>query len=183
MNLVTNQLYREETLDTSSDESAVSASLEKAQELVEEFIRRPLVSEERTERVRVYPDGNTYPEATPIVTATGYTIEAGGYWLSGASEEVDFLRGSSGFREITYTGGYTVSTLPTTIRKAIAWTAYYDLHPTSDSVSLSQVPVGASSVSVGDASVSFGPGGASGGQGGLSEGTKTALRRWIRREP
>lgn len=178
MNLVTNQLYREETLDTSSDEGAVSASLEKAQELVEEFIRRPLVQEERTERVTVYPTGNVYPETTPIVTADGYTIEAGGYWLSGASEELDFLRGSSGTREITYTGGYTIATLPATLREAIAWTAHVRLHAED----LAGVPPGASLVQVGDTQVSFG-GARAAATGGLSEDTKKALRRWIRREP
>lgn len=182
MNLVTNQLYREETLDTSSDENAVSAALEKAQDLIEEYLRRPLVSEERTESVHIYPDGSLFPQATPITVAAGYTLEGGGYWLSGGTGTYDFLRGSNAPRDVTYTGGYTVATLPATIRQGIIWTAHKLLRPPSDS-ELASIPAGTQAASLGDASLSFGSKGFSGANAGLSDDVKDSLKRWVRREP
>lgn len=187
--LVTVPRYRELTGDTTTDETTVTARLEDAQRLVEEYLRRPIERAERTERLRLYRyegtdsgfDGGwaVYPRATPIdaVATTGYT--ALGAALVGVSPDAGPLSyGISpttvGYATVTYTGGWTEATLPLTIARELARTAKALASPAA-----SGVPAGATSVKVGDLSIGFGKEGAT--SGGLDATSRSELRRYIRR--
>lgn len=181
--LVTAARYRSVTLDTSSAEATVTAALERAEALVEEYLRRPLASTSRTETVRFAGDGRVYPAATPITAVTGgYVIVVGGQAISGAP--IDAAPSFPSFGEttypatatITYTGGYDASSLPETIAEVISWAAHRRLHTGA----LTSVPAGATAAAVGDVSVSFGPRGAS-SSGRLTEDDEAALAPWRRR--
>lgn len=140
------------TGDTTSASAVVDPQLAIAQKLVEEYLDRPLEESERTERLRISRDGRVYPRATPISAAEGYTID--GSSLAGASPTSLFPPFSNldedNFAEVTYTGGFTSATCPTTLKRAIARLAYALVHPSPLSV-----PAGAVAARVGDASVTF----------------------------
>lgn len=154
--LVTVERYQQVTGDSTTDETLVQERLDRAQRKVEEYLRRPLASEERTERVmlRYRPGGvlsgayAAYPKVTPVTdVADGLTIDGSavlglsGTWLSWWEE-------SEQWAELVYTGGWTAETLPETIAENIIRLAHAAGNP-------ALVPAGATSVSVGDASVSF----------------------------
>lgn len=177
--------YRRLTGDTVSDDTAAGDALADAQQLVEEYLRRPLEHAERTERLRLYRYDSAgagigaswavYPKATPIDVAatTGYTVEGAalvgispddGPWIVGSYEP-------GGYATVTYTGGWTVDTLPLTIAREISRTAKALTRP-----ALSEVMANAGSVRVGDISASISS--SSGTLDGISE---TRLRPYVRR--
>lgn len=176
--LVTVERYQAITGDTTTGEEVVEGRLDRAQRKVEDYLRRPLASAERTERVllRYRPSGvlagtyAAYPKVTPVTeVADGLTIDgsavlgASGTWLSWWDE-------GDQYAEITYTGGWTAGSLPETIAESICLLA-------RDLSLVRAVPAGATSVAVGDASVSFdgGTGGA-----GLPAPIAGGLRPWRR---
>jgi len=151
--------YAEITGDEASAASAVTARVEEAQELLEEYLDRPLESLERTEAMRPDRHGRLWPRATPIEEADGYEVD--GLALTGASPfgpAVGFLDPETTI-DVTYTGGWTADTLPGCIERDLAYAAHRLLHPPSASGATS-VPTGATSVHLGDAGVGYGPGGA-----------------------
>lgn len=179
--LVTTALYQSLTGDTDSATADVALALVSAQKIVEEYLRRPLANEERTETVR-FSGGRLYPKATPITEAPdGITIVPGSRALVGASPDGGPFWPAVGdstypaSATITYTGGYTASTLPRTIAAVISSLAYQLLHVTDDS----EVPAGATSVSVGDVSVSFGDGTDPGVE--LNAAQRQSIKPWRRR--
>lgn len=186
--LVTLSDYQRLTGDRSSTPDDVAAALLDAQQIIEEYLRRPLMLATRTERLRLYrADGIDsgydgayliYPTATPVLSAPGFTvlddISVAGAFPDGGP----FLDGIIGqsvqpYATITYTGGYTPATLPATIRREIARTAAASLTPTT------AVPTGAVSVRVGDTAVTYATAGLVGAA--LSPSSKTALKRYTRR--
>lgn len=174
--LVTVEQYRALTGDNTTDRTVVAEQLRAAQQLVEEYLRRPLELAERTERMRLYDlDGTwtAFPKATPVLSATGYTIVGAG--LVGATPDVvggPFARTADPFATITYTGGWSPVTLPLTVAREIAQTARALI-----AASTATVPAGATSVRVGDLAVTYGSG--SGGALGLD--SRQALRGYVRR--
>lgn len=180
--LVTVARYQLITLDTTSAASAVSAALETAEDTVEEYLRRPLPSASREETVRFSRDGRLYPAATPVLSVEdGLTIVPGSRAVAGASPDggpwwPDIYDSTyPAAATITYTGGFTATTLPRIIENAIAWLAHQMLH-VDDLVS---VPAGATSARVGDVAVSFAE--PSGPAAELSIPAKKALRPYRRR--
>lgn len=175
MSLVTLARYRTITGDTASASGIVNAALADAQTDLEEELDRPLESAERTERLRIYPSHRhglvVWPSAQPVTDAGDLTIA--GNAVYGASPLGSPLLGGEdvGFASVTYTGGYTTSTVPRCIEQDIAWNARQRI------AAQAPVPVGATAVSLGDASVSFGAGGARGVSGNWSRQTLRYRRR------
>ncbi len=158
--LVTVDRYRQLTSDITTADADLEPALADAQRLIEEHLRRPLESAQRTETLRLY--GNkVYPAATPI-TAAPYRI-LDGVALSDVSVPLvwtgwqDFISKI----EVTYTGGYTAATVPAELAEAIATATLQRLRLQADQQQApstdSAIPRGASSVSVGDAKVTFAP--------------------------
>lgn len=177
--------YQRLTGDTSTASPTVEEKLADAQQLVEEYLRRPLERDERTERLRLYRDGSgwaVYPKATPIDAdaTTGYTTS--GAALTGISpDDGPWIVGSyepGGYATVTYTGGWTAETLPLTIAREISRTAKALLTPAA-----AGVLAGASSIRVGDLSVGFSADGAAAnaGAGGLDSLSRNTLRPYVRR--
>lgn len=154
--MITAVRYSEITGDTESAASAVTARIEEAQEILEDYLDRPLESDERTEALRPDRHGRLWPRATPISEADGYTID-GLALIGGAPFSIGFV-GSDATVDVTYTGGWTADTLPSCIERDLAFAAYRLLHPPTPGAT--DYPVGATSVRLGDAAVTFGPGGA-----------------------
>lgn len=152
--LVSVSRYQAITGDTTTAASAVSALIEEATEELEEVLQRPLEADERTERMIPTRDGYLWPKATPLATATGYTID--GHGLIGARPFDILVPGYPLHQpagvDVTYTGGWTADTVPRCIARDIALAAYVLGHPNAVGIA---APVGAKSVSVGDQSVTW----------------------------
>lgn len=165
--IVTVQTYQSTTGDTTWA-GAVSAKLEEAQERLEEVLDRPLEAVSRTEVLIPYRDGSLSPRCTPLVDATGWSIDGDRLILlypnalGGALTWWPALGPT-----VVYTGGWVERTtnpdatnrLPLCISDDLCWVAWRLLHPL-DPVASTAYPPGAVSVQLGDAAVSFGPGGA-----------------------
>lgn len=187
--LVTVSRYRDITGDDSSASADVEDGLVDAQALLEEELRRPLETDTRTERCRVFAEARgpaMYPSATPVTSVSdpsGATI-VGHAVLGGTFAEAPpyFLTDPDAFSSITYVGGYDPAAvtgdadyLPVTLQRAIAWAAKALIDPDS----FAPVPAGATSASVGDVSLTWGPGG-SPAQGEVRFSPRL-VRRWRRR--
>lgn len=158
MTLLTAVRYGEITGDTTSvvfDSASVSARLEEAEELLEDYLDRPLALAERTETMRPDRNGWLWPRATPITDGGSYVVE-GAALIGGFASSVGIFDASVGV-DVTYTGGWTADTLPRAIERDLAFAAHRLLHATPPS---SEIPEGAVSVRLGDAALTFGPGGA-----------------------
>lgn len=170
--------YREITGDTSTASAVVETAITDAQAILEDLLRRPLEQAQRTERLRVFPDGRVYPRATPIISAAAGADIYGNAIVDGTPAGT-FLEPDD-YASVTYTGGYdpaetdlsAVDYVPVELQRAVAWGAYSVLRP-ADGV---QAPAGASAVSVGDVSVSYGPGGAP--AAGEVQFDRGLIRRW-----
>lgn len=165
MSVVTIDQYRRQTGDiTTSDDDAASAIAE-AQEMVEDFLCRPLELMERTEVCEIAQSGFVYPVATPIdsVSVPTDTQIIDGQYITTQGDDYPDPSGFQAWEDrrympshrtprtsITYVGGWTSDTLPATLRRAICDLIGALTAPQSAMVS------GASSVSLGDASISFG---------------------------
>lgn len=175
MSVVTLARYRTITGDTASASGLVEQALADAQADLEEDLDRPLESAERTERLRLYSTTRhgwvVYPRAHPITDAGDLTIAGAAVYGASPLGSPIFGGDDPGFAEVTYTGGYTASTVPRCIEQDIAWAAHTRLHPAVP------VQVGATAVSLGDASVSFGAGGARGTAANWSRQTMRYRRR------
>lgn len=134
---------------------------------IEDLLNRSLTLQERTERVVSNFDGLFYPVATPIVTVQedllfdDEAVQVGRPSIRSFSFSTihnltpEFL---------TYTGGYTVETLPFGLAHAIAW----GIHTVTSTASgaMSGSPSGVSSLSIaGEYSVTFALGMTSGVDG------------------
>jgi hypothetical protein len=154
--MITALRYAEITGDTDSYATDVTARIEEAVEMLEDYLDRPLESDERTEAMRPDRHGRLWPKATPITDGGDYEID-GLALLSASPFAIGFI-GSEVTVEVTYTGGWTADTLPSCIERDLAFAAYRLLHPPT--LGSSEFPDGATSVRLGDAAVTFGPGGA-----------------------
>lgn len=179
--LIAVDVYQAITGDTSSATASVETAIADAQGLLEDQLGRPLELDERTERLRVFPDGRVYPSATPLVSVpTGATIS--GASIIDGTPAGSFLRPAD-FAEVTYTGGFdpaeddrsSVTYVPVDLARAIAWAAKAILSPAS----FGDIPAGATSATVGDVSLSWGPGGSPGT--GVVGFSPQLVRRWRRR--
>lgn len=168
--LVTISTYRTTTGDATGWDGSVSARLEDAQERCEEALDRVGALEQavHTEVLVPYRDGSLSPRATPIVAATGWTIDGNRLIMRYPNIAVSQLTWWPALGPtVTYTGGYVERTanpsapnrLPLCISDDICWAAWRLLHPI-DPVASTAYPAGATSVQLGDAAVTFGPGGA-----------------------
>lgn len=190
--IVTVDDYRRITRDTTSTDDDVLAQLDSAEQLVAEYLRRPdrLAYGTYSDRLRLYVAENIdggyegayvcYPPATPIESADGGLTVLSPRSVAGAFPDGGpFLEGIIGqgvqpYATVTYTGGWTVETLPETIRREIALTARTALSTSTST------PVGATSVQLGDAAVTYGTAGAP-LAGDLTAASKKILRRYMRR--
>lgn len=150
--MITAIRYAEITGDGTSAASAVSARIEEAIELLEDYLGRPVTSAVRTEAMRPDRLGRLWPKATPITAADGHEID--GYALRGPGPfGLGWDLDPASTVEVTYTGGWTSDTVPAGIARELAFAAYRLLHPAAPA--LSDIPANASSVRLGDAAVTF----------------------------
>lgn len=162
MSLVTYARYVAITGDTTSSESAATARLAEAQDLLEEELGRvgylEQGDEDVTERLRLFVDGRlgnvVYPSALPLDPDHVGDFEVHGAALAGpgpdSSPAFGIVSGEQ-WSTIEYRGGYTAETVPEHIARDIAWCAYSLLRPSA----VAAVPVGATSVRLGDAAVTY----------------------------
>lgn len=154
--MISVERYRTITGDEDSAASAVSARIEEAQEILEDYLDRPLESDERTESMRPDRHGRLWPRATPITDGGDYEVN-GLALVGGTPFSFGFIDPTTSV-SVTYTGGWTADTLPSAIERDLAYAAYRLGHlPTLGST---EYPEGAVSVRLGDAAVQFGPDGA-----------------------
>lgn len=166
--MISVERYRQITGDLDSNDPEVERCVTDAVELLQEYLGRELAEAERTEAMRPDRQGRLWPKVTPILIATGYTID--GLALVGSSPfspAVDFIDPTSSI-EVTYTGGWVDQSVdgydtaatnqpPGCIVRDLALAAHRLAHP---AVVSSDFPEGATSVRLGDAAVTFGPSGA-----------------------
>lgn len=192
--LVTVDEYRAITNDTTTLATVVSARLEQAVALIDEYLERHLESATYTETLEVwYEDGiaYVYPINTPITASTlpidygerrlrvgsvndpvvvswpavGYTLTEGAIPPSSRSRP--------DYATPEYTGGFTASTLPYTLKVYISLCANALNRRTAGAL------VGAESMSVGDVSVSYPK--TTGGLDALVPGISLGLRPYKRK--
>lgn len=153
MSVVTIAVYRSVTGDETSASGTVQTWLDDTEQELEEYLDRPIASGEYTDRLRINNEGRgptVYPKATPISDGGDYLVA--GHALVGVSPISGlFDQSDPAYAEVTYTGGWSASTLPRCIRNDICWAVRHALRGEA-----ARVPAGAVSVSMGDASVSFG---------------------------
>lgn len=156
--MITAARYAEITGDTATAASAVSARIEDAVELLEDYLDRPLASGEVTEAL--VPDrwGRLWPRATPVTDGGDYEVDGLALLATPAWGWPGFVDPSSTVT-VTYTGGFTSDTLPSCIERDLAWATYRLLHP-STVADLAGLPAGATSARLGDAALTWGSGGA-----------------------
>jgi len=147
--LVTVARYRQLTSDTTTPDADLELALTDAQRLIEEHLRRPLESAQRTETLRRY-GMRIYPTATPVTVAEGFTISGGVALLDTSPVWNTWGGGNVSEATVTYVGGYTADTLPVELAAAIAATAQDRVRG-----SQSAAPYGATSVALGDARVTY----------------------------
>lgn len=164
MSAITIDQYRLQTGDSTTASALVQTRLDEAEALVEDYLRRELASEQRTEKVRWSRTCRVYPKHTPIteVPATAaYSVEdeatiidvgysavdqAVGEWPAPIPDD---YRHNAPYALITYTGGWTADTMPKTLVRIVSQLAYR-----LGNQSAIGGP-GVSSASVGDVSVSY----------------------------
>jgi hypothetical protein len=136
---VTVAQYRVWTQDSTTPSGTVEASLELAEQMVAEYLRRDdLGSSERTERVRVHRTGLAYPRHTPItalppdasyqlvntVQLRGVRADDAGVVVVGDwYQRTDDYPSSLPYATVVYTGGWTTETLPVAIQRVVALAA------------------------------------------------------------
>jgi len=171
--LVTESEYRTITSDSSTAASAVSEKMDAALLLIEEYLERNLESAEVTETLEVWYDSGftfVYPLRTPVtsvpasaayvvdenpVVIRGVSLDAAvGTWPTGSVAHANdalspYAPNRPDYSTVTYTGGYTNTTLPYTLKVYIATLAYKLLKWTP------AANVGAQEVSVGDVRVKY----------------------------
>lgn len=141
-------------------------AIDQATTLLEDELQRPLRSAERTETLELWPDyafpfGWVYPSATPITAADPAIAVL--HPSSTSRVRIQSLPASpiSPFPTLplyiplTYTGGYTTTTCPPTLRRAIARLAKALTTPVTAGAGLPANAVGP--VRVGDVSFTLAP--------------------------
>lgn len=198
--LVTIAEYRSITSDTATSSTTVSACLENALSLIDEYLERTLQSATYTETLEVwYEDGigYVYPINTPITSiplGSPYDIDYGERRLRGViadspagvswptfsfgpwsqnSAISPYSRNRPDYATVTYTGGYTNATIPYTLKTYIALCAKGVAFRSAATV------IGATSVSVGDVSVTYPK--MTGGLDALVPGMSMGLRPYKRK--
>lgn len=135
MTLVTPQDYRDQTGDTTHYWSELEPVLADAQAMVEAALGRMLEAVERTLTLPVHRTrqggGVVYPPAYPVTAVVspptavieyaGRRIRLGSSWWpwSMLVEPVGYSAEGPPVADVTFTGGYTPSTLPAPLRRAI----------------------------------------------------------------
>jgi len=146
MSTVTVEQYRVWTGDSTSSSALVEPLLDVAESLVEEYLRRPLASVERTEEYKVWTGGIVYPKAVPVtsvqasatysvedtatikyVTPDDVTSEVVGDRLTASDDYPHSLPKAT----VTYVGGWTSITLPPSIARIVSLAAKALLAPAS----------------------------------------------------
>jgi hypothetical protein len=169
--MITVQAYRDITQDLNTPAEAVSAFIEEATDLVEEYLERTLRHGTYTEELEIWSDtsGRTYvyPHVTPITSVPSgvvYTIDVGARRLMNVFSSLTSglmtfstpgIAHDSSIRPeyviVTYDGGFTSTTLPRTIARAIARTAR------NIAITNPLRIIGATEVAVGDVRVKYQP--------------------------
>lgn len=153
MSIATVYDYRRVTDDFDTPDDRVTDALTHAQADIETYCQRPFDLAQRTERVRVYPDGRAYPSATPLVAVPTNTVIDGsavilgfGYYFTPLTAGYGFTDYYTPQTDLTYTGGYAAGEFPEPLVRACCQVAWNALHP----VLLAGVAQGATSVKLGD---------------------------------
>jgi hypothetical protein len=161
--VITDERYTQITGDTGTVDTDIAQAITDATALLEDYLRRPLAEAERTEAMIPDRAGMLWPKATPILTATGYTIDGLAIRSAGPFGFPSWIDPDPSI-SITYTGGWADervvdfdpaehdNLLPFTLARDIAFAAYRLLHPTISQTA--GIIGGATSVSLGDASIS-----------------------------
>ena len=164
MSTVTLAQYVTHTGDTASPSAAVLANIAVAERMVEDYLRRELASAERTEDMKVWPNGLVYPKHVPVTSVQAsaryeikneavirYVVpddlvsEVVGNW----SDPEDGYPHSRPTAAVTYVGGWTSETLPVIIVRIVALAAQALTVPGT------APKLGVKQASVGDVSVTY----------------------------
>lgn len=187
MSLASIAQYRMVTNDLTTEDYKVTSALADAQNQIEEFCQREFDQAQRTETLRLYPNGRVYPKAFPLVSVlnmAGAMIDGWavllGYGYQWATTGLNpFVSGFGADTwawtpqiTMTYTGGYAPGLIPPSVTRAACQVTYDLLHP----VMMAGVPTGATSITVGDTSIS----GPFGSIGSFRPHVRNALMRYRR---
>lgn len=164
MSTVTLAQYVTHTGDTVSPSATVEANLAVAERMVEDYLRRELASAERSEEMKVWPNGLVYPKHVPVtsvqasaryevkneaiikyVTPDDLVSEVVGNW----SDPDDGYPHSRPTATVTYVGGWTSETMPVSIVRVVALAAQALTVPGT------APKLGVKQASVGDVSVTY----------------------------
>jgi hypothetical protein len=130
LSLVTVARYIAITGDDTTAASAVEEALDAVEAELEDELDRPLANDEYTESLRPDRGGMLWPRATPITDGGDYLIDGLGLRADGIAVIPSFISGDDRI-SVTYTGGWTVDTIPRFVERAIAWAAHALTHPTA----------------------------------------------------
>lgn len=164
MSTVTIAQYRTQTGDSTTASATVQEHLDTAEGLVEDFLRRDLASAERAETMKLWPGNQVFPKHTPVTSvpaSASYEVydSARVQYVDADLITTDVGRWPVDLDDayphslpqatITYTGGWTSDTLPTTIVRIVAKVA-------QRFVTAASIPdPGVAQASVGDVSVTY----------------------------
>ncbi len=150
MSLVTIARYRSVTGDTATLDATVQTALTDAENTVEAYLGRPLAATDRVETVSIFSNGRGYPQVTPVTSITSPATTTNNGYAMTFSAVTDWDDPPYGATTVTYSGGWTASTIPFVIVQVICALANAQVIPT-----VSAVPAGATSFSAGELSVSY----------------------------
>jgi len=170
MSTVTIAQYKAQTDDSTKASATVQANLDLAESMVEEFLRRELASEERTEAMRVWPNGLVKPKHVPVTSvqaSASYSVEDTAQIKYVTPDDItsevvgDYSTATDDYPHslpkatVTYVGGWSSVTVPASIQRVVSLAAKALNTPASIS------PSGVEQASVGDISVKYANAGAS----------------------
>lgn len=161
--------YRVLTEDDETSAALVEARIAEAEELLAEALCRPLAYGTRTERCYLDRAGWAWPQARPIASVVGYTVDGHGVPSVRRNGSDLLIDACSGYADLVYVGGWDAvdadpahagHEIPRTVEADLAACALWLGGRAARLAASVDTPDGASSVRVGDVAVSYGPGGA-----------------------
>jgi hypothetical protein len=150
--------------DSTTASGTIETALTNSLRMVENYLQRWLVSDERTESLQIQGD-KVYPSALPVTVCTDDYTNLDGYL------EIESFTFSTSAIDVTYTGGYSSTTIPFDIKIAIIKTANSLLN---DSFGGDEY-AGATQVKLGDMAISYANGRQTNSYGVLSDEVKAMI--------
>lgn len=165
--------YVQLTGDSTTPSAQVESAIPDAEREMERILRRPLWLDTYTHALPVHEGGRAYPKAVPIAslpasatfqledaTTFRYVVRDSVSGPIGPADIGEWFDGNAGacampelfgLATVTYTGGWTETTMPMAVARGLARLVHAYANPTIQT----ELIEGATSQSLGDASVSF----------------------------